>query len=87
MLAAGYRDHLGRSKASMAAAAKTPSTPMCRGGPILVDGRGGNDYIDVGDNTPTDATVYGGTGNDTMYVMATNSALVYGDDNDAYAHG
>lgn len=54
------------------------------GGPILVDGRGGDDYIDVGDNTPTDATVYGGTGNDTMYVMATNSALVYGDDADGY---
>ena len=35
-------------------------------GPIYVDGRGGNDYIDVGYNTPTDATVYGGTGNDTM---------------------
>ena len=51
------------------------------GGPILVDGRGGNDYISVGNNTPTDATVYGGTGSDTMYVMATNSALVYGDDN------
>ena len=40
----------------------------------MVDGRGGNDYIDVGYNTPTDATVYGGTGNDTMYVLATNSA-------------
>lgn len=51
------------------------------GGPIVVDGRGGNDYIDVGDNTPTDATVYGGSGNDTVYVLATNSAVVYGDDN------
>ena len=50
-------------------------------GPIAVDGRGGNDYIQVGANTPTDATVYGGSGNDTVSVQATTSALVYGDDN------
>ena len=52
------------------------------GGPILVDGNGGDDSITVGYNTPTDATVYGGTGSDSIAVLATNSALVYGDDND-----
>ncbi len=80
MLAAGYVstwqvESVNGSSGADTIYADVPS------GPIVVDGRGGNDYIDVGANTPTDATVYGGSGNDSVYVLATNSALVYGDDN------
>ena len=51
------------------------------GGTIWLDAEGGDDTLNVGANTPSSATVYGGAGADAITVHATAAALVYGDDN------
>lgn len=51
------------------------------GGTVWIDGNGGNDTLNVGNNTPSRVTAYGGSGEDVINVLATDYALVYGDDN------
>ncbi len=49
------------------------------GGTIYVDGGWGADTINVANNTPTSATVYGGGEADSISVYATTTAYVHGD--------
>lgn len=49
---------------------------------IYIDGRGGNDDLDVGFGTPTRVTALGGLGDDRIDVLAKDYAQVWGDEGD-----